>query len=234
VGTANVTRVAEVRADPEEVTPTKNPFPLRLIIHVDAAGRARLLKEVIQMWEDGTYRTLPDGRRVADQPGHYVLITDDALIGRFAGAGVRDGVEVGRRLSAAGFEFDGGPENALALNGLFTPTGRLTGRIVQPADSPTNPFKHRYHPDHDNLDVNFGPITDPARTESFAVSRDLEFEFSAADPGASPDPAYGYDVVAGTYREALGGLHKELIRVEGTFRLRRLSDSDTLNPQPRP
>lgn len=234
VGTASVNFVAEVREDLDEVTSTKSPFPLRLLLHVDGTGQTRLLKEVIQMWEDGTYEQLPDGRLKPDRPGRYVLLTDDTLLGRFRGAGVRDGAEVGRRISSAGFEFDGGAENTLPLEGLFTPTGRLTGRIEQAADAPTNPFKHRYHPDHDNLDADFEPITDPAQFESFAVVREVEFEFAATDPAGGSEPAYGYDLIAGIYHETLRGLHRHPIRVQGSFRLRRLSEVDVLNPQPQP
>lgn len=233
-GNAQATQVAEVHRDPARVTPTKSPFPLRLLVHVDAEGQARLLKEVIQLWEDGTYRMQADGTRVVDVPGRYVLVTDEALMGEFSGAGIRDGVPVGQRLSSAGIEFDGGAAKTLPMQGVFTPGGTLRASIVQEGDAPTNPFKHKYHPDHDNLDTHFEPLAEAARAEAPTVRRDLELEFALTGGASDGDPALGHDLLEGVYRETLTGLHRQPIRVEGTFRLRRLTDVTELNPTPRP
>lgn len=233
MGNALVNGVAEVNRDPTTVTPTQQPFPLRLLVHVDATGQARLLKEVIQLWEDGTYRTQADGTQVVDVPGRYVLVTDETLIGEFSGAGLRDGVPVGHRLSSAGLEFDGGPTQALPMDGRFTPGGKLTTLILQEGDAPTNPFKHKYHPDHDNLDPRFEPLASEKALESFTVRRDLELEFTTTAPGSRDDPALGHDRLEGVYRETLTGLHRHPIRVAGTFRLQRLTEITDLNPAPR-
>ena len=233
MGNALVNSVAEVNRDPATVTPTQQPFPLRLLVHVDATGQARLLKEVIQLWEDGTYRTQADGTRVVDVPGRYVLVTDEALIGEFSGAGLRDGVPVGHRLSSAGLEFDGGPTQALPMDGRFAPGGKLTTLILQEGDAPTNPFKHKYHPDHDNLDPHFAPLASDEALESFTVRRDLEIEFTTTAPGSRDDPALGHDRLEGVYRETLTGLHRHPIRAAGTFRLQRLTGITDLNPEPR-
>lgn len=233
VGNALVTGVAEVNRDPAAVTPTQQPFPLRLLVHVDATGQARLLKEVIQLWEDGTYRRQPDGTRVVDVPGRYVLVTDDALLGEFSGAGLRDGVPVGHRLSSVGLEFDGGAGNALLMEGVFAPGAKLKASLLQEGDAPTNPFKHQYHPDHDNLDPHFEPLASEAALEAFPVRRDLELEFAATAPDSHRDPALGHDRLEGVYRETLTGLHRHPIRVAGTFRLQRLTDLTDLNPVPR-
>jgi hypothetical protein len=233
VGNALVNGVAEVNRDPATVTPTQQPFPLRLLVHVDATGQARLLKEVIQLWEDGTYRTQADGTQVVDVPGRYVLVTDESLIGEFSGAGLRDGVPVGQRLSSASLEFDGGATRALPLDGRFAPGAKLRTSILQEGDAPTNPFKHKYHPDHDNLDPHFEPIAAEAALESFTVRRDLELEFATTAPGSRDDPALGQDRLEGVYRETLTGLHRHPIRVAGTFRLQRLTAITDLNPAPR-
>ena len=51
----NVTNVNEANSSqPTRVTPTRSPFDLRVIVHVDATGHPYLLKEVIQMWQNGT------------------------------------------------------------------------------------------------------------------------------------------------------------------------------------
>ena len=78
-------------------TPTGSELGLRLLLHVDAAGRTRLLKEVIEMWQDGTTTNDASGTAIIDRPGRYVLLTDDSLVGKYTGISARDGVPVGRR-----------------------------------------------------------------------------------------------------------------------------------------
>lgn len=220
--------------DPQTPTPTKSEFTMRLLIHVDESGRSRLLKEVVQMWRDGTYTNDASGNRVVDNPGAYVLLTRDDLLSQFKGATLREGVPVGRRLSAIGFDFDGHGTNHLELAGAFGPGKFLTGEIQIAADYPLNPFRHKYHPDHDNLDPSFAPITDPARSEVYAIHRKLQFEFAAATKGNSVTPDPGYAAIEGVYRETLFGLHRQPIAVQGTFRLSRASFIPELNPSPTP
>jgi hypothetical protein len=215
-------------------TPAKSEFNLRLLIHVDTNGLAHLLKEVVQLWRDGTTTNDAQGYQVMDKPGAYVLVTRDDLLGQFKGAAVRDGVPVGRRLSAIGFDFDGQGTNHLLLHGAFTPGGTLSNSIHLAAAYPLNPFRHKFHPDHDNLDARFNTITNAALMEAYAVTRQLQFEFPiVALPGAhGPDPAY--TTMSGTYRETLIGLHKQPIYVQGTFQLTRASFIAELNPSPTP
>lgn len=198
-------------------------FPMRLIVHVDASGQARLLKQVIQMWQNGTTRPDPDDPEVQieDTPGRYVLLTDETLIPEFSGAALRDGEPVGKRVSTAHFDFAG---NELPMQGDFGGTGALEAAIVLPAQFPTNPYRHQFHPDHDNLDAEGAP-----RDEAFAVERDIELQFSANDPTELGDPDFGFDAVGGTYREELRGLHRSAIRVEGIFRLQRVAVTPELN-----
>ena len=72
-------------------------------------------------------------------------------------------MSVGRRLSAIGFDFDGKGTNDMALAGTFAPGNSLTGAIQIASDYPLNPFLHKYHPDHDNLDASFNAITNAAK-----------------------------------------------------------------------
>ena len=51
-------------------TPTKSEFKLRLLLHVDNTGQARLLKEVVQMWRDGTYTNDASGQASGGQAWH--------------------------------------------------------------------------------------------------------------------------------------------------------------------
>ncbi len=126
-------------------------FPLRLMLHVDGGGTVRLLKQVIQMWQNGTTQRDADDpdTRILDRPGHVVLLTDDELIPSFQGATLRDGIPVGRRLSTAAFDFAG---NDLMMSGGFgCDAGTLTASITLDRNFPTNPYRHPFHPDHDNL-----------------------------------------------------------------------------------
>ena len=50
-------------------TPVGAAFDMRVLLHVDGNGQTRLLHEVIQMWQDGTYDTLSNGDRVLASPG---------------------------------------------------------------------------------------------------------------------------------------------------------------------
>ena len=110
----------------------------------------------------------------------------------------------------------------------------LTGAIVIGSDYALNPFRHKYHPDHDNLDAKFNPITDPASKEAYAITRQLQFEIGAGvgNDSTTPDPVYSF--VDGVYLETLTGLHKQPIKVAGTFRLTRASLIAELNPSPTP
>ena len=97
----------------------------------------------------------------------------------------------------------------------------LSGTIVLPANHPTNPFRHRRHPDH---------------TVGFNIERRLRFDFSGEGLETG---SFGVDTIRGIYREEVFGLHKPLgpdpsenpigLRVEGTFELNRISLIDTLN-----
>jgi hypothetical protein len=147
VGSASITNVNEANStQPLNLTPTRSAFDLRLLVHVDIHGQARLLKEVIQMWQNGTATNDANGRAVTDRPGRYVLLTDDSLIPQYSGASLRDGMPVGRRISTVDFDFEGGSSNVLAMTGAFAigNTNRCT--IVLEPNFATNPFKHRFHP----------------------------------------------------------------------------------------
>ncbi len=224
VGTALVCKVSQAQEAGAEPTPTGASFPLRFILHVDAGGGVRLLKEVVRMWKDGTYEPDPDNpgfQRVATG-GHYVLVTDDSLLDQFKGVQLRDGQLVGERVSTVSYDFDGTELQLLGSVGL---TGSLDGTIVLPVDFPTNPFYHRYHPDHDNLNAEFLNF----RAEAYQVTREIHWRFSADDPYGDDNPEWGSDLLGGTYSEEITGLHRNPVFVAGTFRMRRVSAVTALN-----
>jgi hypothetical protein len=232
VGSASINAISEAHsADPATPTPTKSEMNLRLILHVEASGQTRLLKEVIEMWRDGTFTNDASGNQVVDKPGTYVLLTEDTRISQFQGSALRDGESIGRRLSTVGYDFRStSASNYLNVAGSFAIGQTLNVTLTLPYDAPDNPFLHKYHPDHDNLSARF----DGPSVESYTVTRQVELDITPSPPSGPAVPDYGFNELGGNYRETITGLHKNPIHVSGTFRLRRASYIAELNPSPTP
>ena len=214
-------------------TPTQSStFSLRVLIHVSADGTPRLLKEVVQLWKVGQRTKDAKGNNIVATPGKPVLVTDEGKFRNFQGASFKNDSLAGRRFSSIGFDFPplGGSNNVdnfLPLQGKFEVGTNVTGSIAISPDAKTNPYKHKYHPDHDNLNERF----DDYKEEAFAIQRNFVLEFAATDPVAgSPSADYGYGELAGIYREVVNGLHRVPIVAQGTFRIRRVSEIAELNP----
>lgn len=224
VGSASIDAVSEPRSSqPATPTPTPTPFEMRLLVHVADNGAASLLNEVTIMEEPAAMGTNAAGEIVVARPARQVLVTDPALLDDFEGVGSRDGVAMGRRMSSAFFEFPN--QRQLSLSGTFSPSGTLAGSISIPADYRTNPFKHKYHPDHDNLNATFTGYA----AEAYDVTRALSFTFSPTNPAGATPPDYGYSTLGGRYAETIGGLHKSNVTVGGTFSLTRINRVGALN-----
>ncbi len=200
------------------LTRTSAPLDLRLLLHVDAGGTVRLLKEVIQMFDSAR--------------GRYVLLTDHTLVPNYSGVAYRDGEPVGRRISAIGIDFDG---QSLACPGQVSSSGTVSCGFTLPSAHATNPFLHRYHPDHDNLDARYEQTVE----EAYAVGREIVLRFSDRYPSDADEPVravkpigWGISLLGGTYTETLTGLHKEAITVSGPFILRQVVTTGELMPQP--
>ncbi|MBB5207152.1 hypothetical protein [Chiayiivirga flava] len=223
-GEVQIDAVSEAQRGGTAPVATAQPFTQRILIHVNNAGQARLLKDVIQMWEDGTSRpsSIDPSLDEVETPGRYVLITNKDLIGLYSGATNRAGTSVGIRHSTIGYDFDG---ETLDFTGTFGTGGQIATAIVIDPDLPTNPFLHRYHPDHDNLDEQFLNY----QQEAFQVVRDIQMEFTPDDPLGTNPPGYGDSILGGTFRESITGLHKNAIFTSGKFRLRRISAVPVLN-----
>ncbi len=208
--------------------PTASEFQFPLIVHVDYEGRARLLQQVYVLWQDGTY-TEPgeDGLAEVDEPGRYVLVTDDTLLDEFKGSTIRDGAQVGRRVSSAAFSH----REPLEMLGVFGETLSMKGAraITLDYDDPLNPFKHRYHPDHGMERARATVRADGSNSEWYTVTREIELAFSAEDPELGDTARWGDRIHGGTYRETLVGIHKEMLYVEGLFRLTKVVDVPVLN-----
>jgi hypothetical protein len=172
------------------------------------------------MWQDGTTTNDPGtGFQGVATPGHYVLVTDDSAIPLFKGSTLRDEKQVGKRYSSAFFDFPTpGGNNYLAMSGPFamssgTNTNSVSVTMTMADIFPTNPFRHKYHPDHQ---------------AGYEITRAISLEFGPR-PDATADPSSGYDQVAGIYHETVSGLHKTNIVVQGTFSLQRIDTTGVLN-----
>lgn len=184
----------------EGVADTAQPFRLRVIVHIDAAGTARLLSNVYI----GQLATQPPG------PG---FTARQAVL-------APDTIDKAVRITAAHLPLD----VVATMDGSFGAGGRLSATVGVPLNDPVNPFLHTYHPDHDNLDARFaGPAA-----EALSVARAISLSIDATSPDG--DPQWGAATLTGTYGESLTGLHKSAIEVAGRFALRRISEITTFVP----
>ncbi len=229
VGTALVNKVSEAQQAGDTPVPTGETFPLRFLIHVDGDGTAQLLKEVIQMWKDGI--TMPceedPSYYCTDAAGRYVLVTDESKITEFSGATLRDGRPVGLRYSMVAYDFDGTEQ---VLNGtLLSSSGSLNVALEMTAASPTHPYKHKYHPDHDNLDANYAEIPQSHEQEIGTITRSMTLDFQDDVENYEEPPGWGDSLLGGIYEETISGMHKNDIYVEGVFLLERVTATPELN-----
>ncbi len=240
----------------EKPVPAGGAFEFRLIVHVNDAGEPSLVKHVTLMSKDnGSDREV-------------VLITDDALLGNYDGVIERGGETIGQRVSSINFPNFREPGEYVGTlpssGGVFedgdgATTDTLNFRVYLDYDDPLNPFKHAYHPDHDNLDPNFdafneemidlggsGTIvrfSDTSDEESYSIVRDIAMEFSGTEPGKNPgdlNPGWLSSRIGGNYRENIYGLYRTDYGADpapimtplvttGTFSLVRISGVATLN-----
>lgn len=229
VGSASINNVSQPANPTSPTLPlaTGSPFQFRLLIHLDNTGNARLLQKVLQMFKTGTLKPDPANptNNIVDQPGHYVLVTDDSLISQFTGATLRDSEPVARRLSSEVFGF---PQPILLTPSGSFGSGSFTCQVNLDYDDRLNPFKHLYHPQHDNLDDRFQNKL-PEGVESFTVSRQIELDFTSQDPENLTLSGWGDDQLGGIYKETVTGLHNQPIYIAGTFRITRASTIGALN-----
>ncbi|HAV62760.1 MAG TPA: hypothetical protein DCY13_10380, partial [Verrucomicrobiales bacterium] len=224
VGSAVIDAVSQPAhpGDPNLTRPAGGDFTFRLLVHVDAGGNARLLQRAFLVRKPPVM--VPDpanpGFNIIGEPARTVVLTDESFLSPVIG----NGEVVGRRISSAAFGFS---QPVLFSGGPFG-AGTLGGTVTVGFDDPLNPFKHVYHPDHDNLDERFEQ-TLPEGRESFTVSRDITLEFTPTDPLGLNSPGWGSSEVGGHYRELITGLHRRPIRIAGTFQLIRVAEAAALN-----
>lgn len=203
VGDVYVNRV-QSRAPGSPGDSTSRAFPLRVLLHVDDSGVARLLSGVFL-------------GPLADSPGGTAgLATREARLKADAKAQATRFVST--QLP---------PDTELSTgSGSVALGSTLVRTLTLPFNERTNPFVHAYHPDHDNRDARLQPVG--AGVESFTVTRACSFQFTVQPPDGVPVLGWGASVIGGNYSETLTGLHRLPITVGGTFQLRRVSEIGTI------
>ena len=210
-------------ASPTNPVPTASEFPFRIMIHIDNSGQPSLLQKVLQVWVNGSYTNDANMIQYVAQPGSYHLFTDETS--------VTNSPPEARRISSAAFGF----RNPIPMT--VTPTSAAFGStntdaavsctVMTDFDDPGNPFKHRYHPDHDNLDERYENVLDGK--ESFKVTRDIRLVFTASDPQGLTLAGWGDSELGGIYTESIDGLHRDKLYLSGTFRLHRTTSVGVLD-----
>ncbi len=198
----------------DTVTPVavSRPYTFRVLLHVSGDGTVRLMQRACPAW-------LPP----AEEGGEPVpmIFTDT----EYAMAFRQDHPEVEMiRVSSAHFPL----MDPVTLTGTFGGVEPVGGSVVLPFDDPVNPFVHAYHPQHDNREIRNGvEIPLEAGSESFTVTRQLQFLFQEHDP-AGANPRWRISEHGGLFEEAVSGLNKT-IYVKGMFKLKKVSDCGTLS-----
>ncbi len=205
VGDVMVTNV-ESKAPAAAGTTTPRGYPLRVLLHVDDAGTARLLSHVFL-------------GRLAPDPHAIGLCTREIGLNAADKAGAT-------RLVAVTLPLD---TEVSTGTGSVALGSTLVRTVTIPFNDRTNPFVHAYHPDHDNKDARGLPLS--AGQESYTLTRECRFTFPLTPPAGTSSVGWGASVLGGTYTEIVSGLRKDSVTVTGTFELRRVSElgSITLN-----
>lgn len=204
IGQVDVSTVQSTVAGSPGAT-TGRSFPLRMIVHVDSDGTARLLSQAFV----GTLASA----------GHLTgVCTHESSLLASAKADAL-------RLVSSQMPLD----RVVAGTGAFAIGQSLTCTVTIPYDDPVNPFVHEYHPDHDNRDARLLPLA--AGVESYDITRHCTFTFTAAPPGGATVSGWGTTVYGGTYTETIEGLNKATLVVGGTFAFRRVSEIADLTLQ---
>ena len=205
-------------------TPVKEPFDMRLILHTGVDGISRILQSVTLLKKADSV-TVANQVVTSQQGGDAVLISDPSLLGSFEGVTLRGRDKIGGRFSTPFYPM-------YQTNGIPFDAGLDLGRRIQaswslPPGAPLNPYRHKYHPDHDNLDRNFQTY----KAEAYPVRRTVVLDIPARQ-GSTRKPGAGQDEIEGVYTEVIEGVHRIPITVQGTVALKRLIAVGVLNPTP--
>jgi hypothetical protein len=203
VGQADVSAVTSTVAGSPGTT-TARSFPVRINLHVDADGVARLLSQAFV----GTLAS-------AGNPLGICISELSLLADKKAEA---------LRLVSSQMPLD----RHIIGTGSFATGSSLSHTVNIPFNDPTNPFVHAYHPDHDNRDARFEEFK-KGGVESYDITRRLTFQFTSSPPDGSTVSGWGTNVYGGNFSETIEGLNKVPLSVGGTFTLRRISEIADIN-----
>lgn len=219
IGDAMVTAV-ESKAQADAVNPAAQSFPLRYLLHVADDGTARVLSQVFM-------------GELAAAPNNTGLCTKQSGLKTSSLASARRLVSTHLPLDRVLDGSGGTGSGSVALPGTLTRT------ISLPFNDPVNPFVHQYHPDHDNKTAKGDALVNGQ--ESYSITRQVTFTFTAAPPaGSAVTSGWGTSVIGGTYAETIQGLHKDTagvgtgdgLKITGTFELRRASELGSITVVP--
>jgi hypothetical protein len=210
--------------------PTNSEFNFRVIMHVDSRGTSRLLQKVMQVWENGQYQPDPvnPGLLLPSVPGQYRLFTDEEKAQLYVGTALRDGTMTARRISTPIFGIHE-PITMTTSGGVFGDGGAAVAATVTTGyDDPISPFKHLFHPQHDNFTSDYqGKL--PVGTESWNLDRDVRLAFTSTHPFNQVSPQYGDSELGGDYTETIRGISRQELKVAGKFLLHRASNTSAIN-----
>ena len=196
-----VSQVSQVNSPVGSNSTTPQPFPLLFLAHVDSAGNARLLSEAF------VGKLTTTGNPVG------ICISESRVLG-FSASDLKPVRYFASQMPTS--------ITSILGTGAMATGSTLSWVIPILFNDPTNPFVHNYHPDHDNLNAKGEALT--AGQESFTINRNCQFTFTAAPPDGNYVAGWGTTVLGGTYLESISGLHKQVLQVGGTFRMRRISE----------
>lgn len=200
--------------DKVQLRPVTFPLEFPVIMHLSNGGEYMMLTDVVLL-------ETPEGHLVLGTPDCPSEVCDG-----LDGAMTVNGQPFARRISTAAFSF----ENDLAFDSGGDFTTALAGTTVIDPNHPLNPFRHKFHPDHDCLDRLGQPLSGNAlESECFEVVRSFVFAFDADPPDGRSVLDWGDSVLGGTYTEQVQGLHKETITAAGRFEMHRVSTIGALN-----
>ncbi len=199
-GAAVLNQVNQIIGNSSTNQGARASFPLRLILHSDASGTVRLLQQA------------------------YVSTNLTTVVSNHEDGFVAP-AKATSRMASASF-----PVGYVAVAaGQIGLTGTVTLTVPLGFNSPSNPFVHNYHPDHNNLDERDQPLS--AGRESNDITRSITLTFQAQNP-AGFDPAWGASSLGGAYTETVTGLRSTPIVTSGAFVLHRQSAAATFVAAP--
>lgn len=210
VGNAVVDKVSRaalgtnITWDASVPTNVTTELSMRLILHVGTNGQASLLQKVIVAW-------VPPA--TTNDTGQYRLYSKESDV-----AGLRGTIH---RLSSVAFP----PGTSVAMSGSMS-TG-VHASVTLGYNAPSSPFRHAFHPDHDNLNAAWQPVGEGV--ESLTVVRSINMEIDTNAVSQAGSLFWGPDDCQGAYRETIQGLMQQPIYFSGKFTLKRINHASAIH-----